>query len=251
QLYTTDTDAWFEFKETSLEGANGTYSVVFRNRHDGSIFQRTGDVVNGIAYYKIPEQEIRHAGAWRGQLVYTLENGNTTAREFGYDVKGHILDGIDVREIVVEDFETLMSQLNSMKDNAEQELADLVNTAERNELERQQFYESLVEDINDLQENYQELLDTGVLQTNINTKLEALEEEYAPKLTEVTAQLAQNEKKIYTKPTNGLRPMVNFYLDDAYANDYTMALPETALRNVPLNIGYINNSQLTKEQLND
>ena len=195
QLYTTDTDAWFEFKETSLEGANGTYSVVFRNRHDGSIFQRTGDVVNGVAYYKIPHQEIRHAGAWRGQLVYTLENGNTTAREFGYDVKGHILDGKDVREIVVEDFETLMSQLNSMKDNAELELADLVNTAERNELERQQFYESLVEDINDLQENYQELLDTGVLQTNINEKLEELEEEYAPKLTEVTAQLAHTQNQ--------------------------------------------------------
>lgn len=193
QLYTTDTDAWFEFKETSLEGANGTYSVVFRNRHDGSIFQRTGDVVNGVAYYKIPHQEIRHAGAWRGQIVYTLSNGDTTAREFGYDVKGHILDGKDVREIVVEDFETLMSQLRSMKDNAELELADLVNTAERNELERQQFYESLVEDINDLQENYQELLDTGVLQTSINTKLEALEEEYAPKLTEVAAQLAQTE----------------------------------------------------------
>src|SRR5699024_10169907 len=195
QLYTTDTDAWFEFKETTLENANGTYSVVFRNRYDGSIFQRTGDVVNGVAYYKIPEQEIRHAGKWRGQLVYTLENGDTTAREFGYDVQGHILDGKDVREIVVKDFETLMSQLNSMKDNAELELADLVNTAERNEVERQQFYESLVEDINDLQENYQELLDTGVLQTNINEKLEELEEEYAPKLTEVTAQLEQTVKK--------------------------------------------------------
>src|SRR5699024_1903617 len=35
-----------------------------------------------------------------------------------------------------------------------------------------------------------------VLQTNINEKLEALEEEYAPKLNEVTTQLAQttNEK---------------------------------------------------------
>src|SRR5699024_4264590 len=165
------------------------------------IFQRTGDVVNGVAYYKIPHQEIRHAGAWRGQLVYTLENGNTTAREFGYDVKGHILDGKDVREIVVEDFETLMSQLNRMKDNAELELADLVNTAERNELERQQFYEILVEDINDLQANYQELLDTGVLQTNINTKLEALEEEYAPKLNEVTAQLAHTVKLIEQNST--------------------------------------------------
>ena len=191
QLYTTDTDAWFEFKETSLEGASGTYSVVFRNRHDGSIFQHTGDVVNGVAYYKIPHQEIRHAGAWRGQIVYTLSNGDTTSREFDYDVKGHILDGKDVREIVVEDFETLMSQLRSMKDNAELELAGLVDTANQNEADRQVFFDDLVEDIDELQANYQELLDTGVLQTNINTKLEALEEEYAPKLTEVTAQLAQ------------------------------------------------------------
>src|SRR5699024_6291205 len=189
---------------TSLEGANGTYSVVFRNRYDGSIFQHTGDVVNGVAYYKIPHQEIRHAGAWRGQIVYTLSNGDTTAREFGYDVKGHILDGKDVREIVVEDFETLMSQLNSMKDNAELELANLMqesrNTAEQNETDRQAFFDDLVEDIDDLQANYQELLDTGVLQTNINTKLEALEEEYAPKLTEVTAQLAQTNKPLRYGP---------------------------------------------------
>ena len=209
QLYTTDTDAWFEFKETSLEGANGTYSVVFRNRHDGSIFQRTGDVVNGVAYYKIPHQEIRHAGAWRGQLVYTLENGNTTAREFGYDVKGHILDGKDVREIVVEDFETLMAQLRSMKDSAELELASLkqelrntTDTAEQNETDRQVFFDGLVEDIDELQANYQELLDTGVLQTNINTKLEALEEEYAPKLTEVTEQLAHFTAEVSTPITN-------------------------------------------------
>src|SRR5699024_5132787 len=35
----------------------------------------------------------------------------------------------------------------------------------------------------------------GVLQTNINEKLEELEEEYAPKLNEVTAQLAQKANK--------------------------------------------------------
>ena len=47
----------------------------------------------------------------------------------------------------------------------------------------------------ELQANYQELLDTGVLQTNINTKLEALEEEYAPKLTETNRQLAHTVKR--------------------------------------------------------
>src|SRR5699024_3876615 len=82
----------------------------------------------------------------------------------------------------------------NMKDSAEQELANLVNTANQYETDRQAFFDGLVEDIDGLQANYQELLDTGVLQTNINTKLEALEEEYAPKLTEVTAQLAQTIK---------------------------------------------------------
>ena len=114
--------------------------------------------MNGVAYYKIPHQEIRHAGPWRGQLVYTLENGNTTAREFDYDVKGHMLDGKYVREIVVEDFETLMSQLRSMKESAEVELADLAqksrstnDTAEQNETDRQAFFDELVEDIDELQ----------------------------------------------------------------------------------------------------
>src|SRR5699024_12115066 len=43
QLYTTDTDAWFEFKEKSLTDATGTYSLVLRNLNDGSIFQRRSE----------------------------------------------------------------------------------------------------------------------------------------------------------------------------------------------------------------
>src|SRR5699024_9925200 len=200
----------------------------------------------------------RHAGAWRGQLVYTLENGNTTAREFGYDVKGHILDGEDVREIVVEDFETLMSQLNSMKDNAELELADLVNTAERNELERQQFYESLVEDINDLQENYQELLDTGVLQTNINEKLEALEEEYAPKLNEVTTQLAHDVELIGSSVSAYWTPPIQTparidndgYFVDGFAGDANKYINELWEPLRESNNKYIQKESLGKDQSN-
>lgn len=53
------------------------------------------------------------------------------------------------------------------------------------------------------QENYQELLDTGVMQTKINERLEDLEEEYAPKLTELTAQLAQTDFEIRRKIGDG------------------------------------------------
>lgn len=67
------------------------------------------------------------------------------------------------------------------------------STFETNETERQNEFE---ENEQQRQDNYQELLDTGVLQTNINTKLEQLEEEYTPKLTEVTAQLQQTEQEL-------------------------------------------------------
>src|SRR5699024_5691742 len=147
--------------------------------------------------------------------------------------------GKDVREIVVEDFETLMSQLNSMKDNAELELADLVNAAEQNEADRQAFFDDLVEDINDLQENYQELLDTGVLQTNINEKLEELEEEYAPKLNEVTAQLAQTERE---KISHGSVSVLDIdknkgLLDETYMTDEfkQQMVGDTPIHSTPAN----------------
>lgn len=68
---------------------------------------------------------------------------------------------------------------NKLEEIIERKLEEnsVLSEAEANELARQ--------------ENYQELLDTGVMQTKINERLEGLEEEYAPKLTEVTAQLAQ------------------------------------------------------------
>src|SRR5699024_1895172 len=128
-----------------------------------------------------------------------------------------------------------MKQLNSIKDNAEQELADLDNTAERNELERQQFYESLVEDINDLQENYQELLDTGVLQTNINEKLGELEEEYAPKLTKVTAQLAHIAHDVTQHITDDDRTGVLATINNAKDGD-KIFFPS---RETPYDIGLI------------
>lgn len=67
----------------------------------------------------------------------------------------------------------------------------------------------------------------------------------------ITTQLARNEKKIYSKSVNTLRPMVNFSLDDGYFNDISLALPETSQRGVPINVGYINSSQLTGEQMLD
>src|SRR5690606_8704986 len=68
-FYTTDTDAWVVFEIENMEAPNGSYSLVLYNKSDGSVFQRTGDIVSGAAYYKIEEEEIKHAGDWVGQVV--------------------------------------------------------------------------------------------------------------------------------------------------------------------------------------
>lgn len=91
---------------------------------------------------------------------------------------------------------SLNSDGEAIKNASEQRLNEIVerkldenpvlSEAEANELARQ--------------ENYQELLDTGVMQTKINERLEGLEEEYAPKLTDLTAQLAQTESKLDFNP---------------------------------------------------
>ncbi|WP_373792252.1 glycerophosphodiester phosphodiesterase family protein [Jeotgalibaca porci] len=198
-FFTTDTDAWLEFTVTGLTDATGTYSLVLRNRDDGSTFQRVGNTVDGKAYYKIPEQEIRHAGRWIGQMYVTLENGQTTAAQFSFRVDGHILDGKDVRETVVEDFQTLMAQLQGVKGQAEIDLADLKADLSLSTVEAEQ----LIADTQELKLIYDELLETGVLQTNINEKLTELETTYAPRLAtneqsvvSLTAQLQQTEQDL-------------------------------------------------------
>lgn len=208
-FFTTDTDAWLEFTATGLTNATGTYSLVLRNRNDGSVFQHVGDMVDGKAYYKIPAQEIRHAGRWIGQMYVTLENGQTTAAQFSFRVDGHILDGKDVRETVVEDFQTLMAQLQGVKGQAEIDLADLkadlsLSTAEA---------EQLLADTQELKLIYDELLETGVLQTNINEKLTELETTYAPRLTtneqSVVSLTAQLQHKAEKTQADSLQMQVN------------------------------------------
>lgn len=68
---------------------------------------------------------------------------------------------------------------------------------------------------------------------------------------QVTEQLAQNEKKIYSKEVDAVRPIVTFYLDDGYRGDYDIVLPFTSSKNVdvPVTVALINDTQLTTAQL--
>lgn len=57
----------------------------------------------------------------------------------------------------------------------------------------------------------------------------------------------------YTKSTSKKRPLVSFYLDDGYQNDYDVVLPKASSLGIPLTICLFNNSQLvsTPERLDE
>ena len=174
EFYTTDTEAYLVFNLDDKNFNPATAVLTLENRNDGSLKNETVDVVDGLIEWELPQRYIEHFGNWQGQLVYEdTKDGQPelyTSAPFTFVVNAHIGDKKKPSLVEIENWEKFI------RDGTE-----LIETWE---------------DMEDLrQANYQELLDTGVLQTNINNKLEALEEEYAPKLTEVTAQLAQTEDR--------------------------------------------------------
>lgn len=74
-------------------------------------------------------------------------------------------------------------------------------------------------------------LDLGVARTKIDEKLNSLEQEYAPELTNVKSQLADTakEKVAVSKP----KAIITIESDDALLTDYTVLLPFLSARNVP------------------
>lgn len=57
-------------------------------------------------------------------------------------------------------------------------------------------------------------------------------------------EIKRVDTKLYTKPSNDLRPMVGFYLDDGYQNDYDIVFPKAKLLGIPLTICLFNTSAL-------
>ena len=90
-------------------------------------------------------------------------------------------------------------------------------------------------------------VDSAAVQQHVEERYGQLEEKYAPKLTEVTTQLAQTADKTYAKSTTEKRPLVSFYLDDGYETDYTVVFPKAKSLSTPVTICLHNDSYLASK----
>lgn len=151
QFNTTDTDAWFTFELDGLASTSGTYNLTLINLDDKSIFHHADVIFAALPFhYKLNSSddvtlnEIRHAGRWLGQLVVTMSNGDTTARQFGFNISGHILDGQDAQVILLSDYQALINTINLAKDDLTQynvDYAALIADVDAAEALRQSGYD--------------------------------------------------------------------------------------------------------------
>lgn len=205
QFNTTDTDAWFTFELDGLASINGTYDLTLINLDDKSIFHHADVIFPALPFhYKLNSSEdvtlneIRHAGRWLGQLVVTMANGDTTARQFGFNIAGHILDGQDAQVILLSDYQALINTINLAKDDLAQYNVDYaaliadVTTAEglreQAEIDRAATFDALVE--------------SEMVAQNVATKLAEKEATFAPRMLSLESELAQVNTDYQTAAAN-------------------------------------------------
>ena len=198
QFNTTDTDAWFTFELDGLASTNGTYDLTLINLDDKSIFHHADVLFQALPFhYKLNSSEdvtlneIRHAGRWLGQLVVSLSNGDTTARQFGFNIAGHILDGQDVQVILLSDYQTLINTINLAKDDLAQynvDYAALIADVDAKEalLEQAEI---------DRAATFDALVDSEMVAQNVATKLTEKEATFAPRMLSLESELADKATK--------------------------------------------------------
>lgn len=194
QFSTADTDAWFSFTLEGLAATTGTFDLTLINLQDKSVFNHTDKVFNtNPFYYKLDSgtdeltNEIRHAGKWVGQLVVTLANGDSATRKFIFGIEGHILDGTVVQTILLEDYNALIADIESAKDEITQyniDYSTLISTVESQEAARVQAELTRTETFN-------ALVDSEIIAQNVATELQNVEATYAPRLLSAEQQLAE------------------------------------------------------------
>ena len=193
QFNTTDTDAWFTFELDGLASTNGTYDLTLINLDDKSIFHHANVLFQALPFhYKLNSSEdvtlneIRHAGRWLGQLVVSLSNGDTTARQFGFNIAGHILDGQDAQVVLLSDYQALINTINLAKDDLAQynvDYAALIADVDAKEalLEQAEI---------DRATTFDALVESEMVAQNVATKLTEKEATFAPRMLSVEQQLA-------------------------------------------------------------
>lgn len=168
-FWTTDRDsAYLEFN-TTIDLEYATASLVLKNTRDGSVVQRNIEMNQSPFYYMLSDEEIERAGNWIGQIVVEKNDKALTSKSFKFTIKGSLLDTAVPSLSDIENYQKFYKQLHDLEAEMSAKLGE--------------FSEGLADS--------ETMINDDVVEAKFAEKLTDLETQYAPRLTEVTAQLAQ------------------------------------------------------------
>lgn len=214
--------------------------VLFLFHEDGSIFE-IRDFINvmpdkGLIQYNLSDNVIAHAGKVKAKLFLKNTEQSVHVANFTFDIKDSGIEGAVEKEISV----------------------NLVDDAVRRIIEANpEGYKGKDADPNDVKDlliPYTEGRVSEEFEKLSSAKQVDSEVINARHLSDnLSDEITRIDTKTYTKNSNEIRPLVSFYLDDGYQNDYDIVYPKAKELGIPVTICLFNTSALlsTPERLKE
>lgn len=206
KFYTSDTalELGFELKETDYNFESA--EIVLLNIDDRSLVTRPVSKVNNDFVYEIDDDIVAHYGEWRGQLRFEQAGEIYVSSPVKFRIENDLSNDRPPQLSDVQSWVSLKRYADSLTEELKQAVLSvevMEDTLNENETARQSQFDSAeqsrqttfktAESERDATfENNEATRQTAL--TEALVKVNDLEANYAPRLNEVTAQLAQTER---------------------------------------------------------
>ncbi|ATH91183.1 phage baseplate upper protein [Bacillus glycinifermentans] len=111
--------------------SNATHGKLFMRMADGSKFYvntEVGDAFEGVLFYVLTDDQIKHAGTVTAELYVSYDNGQSlSVHKFSFEIDKALIDAniAPLAEYYIEDFEDLKTDINQTTDEINQTLNEI------------------------------------------------------------------------------------------------------------------------------
>ncbi|MCY9090957.1 phage baseplate upper protein [Bacillus mojavensis] len=111
--------------------SNATHGKLYMRMADGSAFYvntEVGDAFEGVLFYVLTDDQIKHAGTVTAELYVSYDNGQSlSVHKFSFEIDKALIDAniAPLAEYYIEDFEDLKTDINKTTDEINQTLNEI------------------------------------------------------------------------------------------------------------------------------
>lgn len=124
-FYTSDTEAFLNFKPADADFNFTSATIALLNRDDSSLVSVDVTAVEGVAEYEMTPEVIAHFGNWFAQVVFKNDNESYTSGLIGFDVNRYLMDDRPPRLEDVESVAVLISEANAIISELEKAMSNM------------------------------------------------------------------------------------------------------------------------------